>query len=103
MTEPCQQALRPSYLPGCLLVLMAVLILLPSGIYLYGITDETSPSVYSVYLSDLNGDDHLDAFLVFRNELHKVLLNDGNGYLSKSQELLIHNYVLALGDINGDS
>ena len=82
---------------------MAVLILLPSGIYLYGITDETSPSVYSVYLSDLNGDDHLDAFLVFRNELHKVLLNDGNGYLSKSQELLIHNYVLALGDINGDS
>ncbi|MGD8402850.1 MAG: VCBS repeat-containing protein [Anaerolineales bacterium] len=64
--------------------------------------DDTSPRISQVYLADLNRDDHLDAFLVFLNELHKVLLNDGHGNFTRNQELLMHNYVLALGDINGD-
>ncbi len=87
---------------GCLFLLILGILGVVGFFQILFDFDDTSPRISQVYLADLNGDDHLDAFLVFLNELHKVLLNDGNGHLSKSRELIMYNYVLALGDINGD-
>lgn len=93
---------RPFSELGCLFLLVLGILGVIGIIRIFFDFDDTSPRVSQVYLADLNGDDHLDAFLVFLNELHKVLLNDGHGNFKKGQELLMRNYVLALGDINGD-
>jgi hypothetical protein len=63
--------------------------------------DETALRVYLVYLADLNGDDHQDAFLV-TNQTQRILLNDGTGNFTADQELLMQNYALALGDLDGN-
>ncbi len=93
---------RPFSQLGCLFLLVLGILGMIGIIQIFFEFDNTSPRVSQVYLADLNGDGHLDAFLVFLNELHKVLLNDGHGNFKLGQELLMYNYVLALGDINGD-
>lgn len=64
--------------------------------------DDTRPSVQQVYLADLNGNGHLDAFLIYLNEMHRVLLNDGNGRFTPEGTLMMRNYPLAIGDFHGD-
>lgn len=64
-------------------------------------TDETQLRVIYVFLADLNGDSHQDAFLL-TNQMHRVLFNDGTGHFVTSQALLPQNYPLALGDLDGD-
>lgn len=93
---------RPFSQLGCLFLLVLGILGIIGIVQIFFDFDDTSPRVSQVYLADLNGDNHLDAFLVFLNELHKVLLNDGHGNFKLYQALLMHNYVLALGDINGD-
>jgi hypothetical protein len=64
--------------------------------------DDTKPHVYQAFLSDLNGDGSLDAFLVYLNELNRVALNDGQGGFTIARRLYMRSYALALGDIYGD-
>ena len=88
---------------GCAFLMISGSFLLVGGFYFFMIDgDETSPSVYEVYLADLNGDTHLDAFVIYLNEMQRVMLNDGQGHFVTDRELLMFNYVMALGDINGD-
>lgn len=69
--------------------------------FLFILGDETAPHVLLVYLADLNGDDHQDAFLV-TNQMQRILLNDGTGNFTANRELLMHNYALVLGDLDGN-
>lgn len=69
--------------------------------FLFVLGDETAPHVLLVYLADLNGDDHQDAFLV-TNQMQRILFNDGTGKFTANRELLMHNYALALGDLDGN-
>jgi hypothetical protein len=68
----------------------------------YILSDETKPRLFQAYLADLNGDGPLDAFLVYFNEVNRVVLNDGNGHFTYDRGLVIYSYALALGDINAD-
>lgn len=68
----------------------------------YILSDETKPRMFQAYLADLNGDGPLDAFLVYFNEVNRVVLNDGNGHFTYDWGLVMHSYALALGDINAD-
>jgi hypothetical protein len=86
-----------SYLIG--FGLLASLVL---GFIALGAEDETKPKIYQAYLADLNGDGHLDAFLVFLNQLNRVEYNDGTGSFTTARRLMMRSYALALGDINGD-
>ncbi len=91
------------YLIGLLLLLSLVSVLLIGVIVVLTLLDdETKPHIYQAYLADLNGDDHLDAFLVYLNEVNLVELNDGNGRFTTAEELVMHSYALAFGDTNGD-
>ena len=63
--------------------------------------DETALRVVHVYLADLNGDEHQDVYMV-TNQMHRILFNDGNGNFTLNRELSMHNYVLALGDLDGN-
>jgi hypothetical protein len=63
---------------------------------------ETAPRLRQVYLTDLNGNGHLDAFLFLLNENQRILLNDGDGRFTFDRELYITNPALAVGDITGD-
>jgi hypothetical protein len=86
-----------------LLLFGLVITLLVGGLVVLAVfDDDTSPRIYQVYLADLNGDSQLDAFLVYLNELNRVLLNDGSGRFTTAEELMMHSYALALGDLNGD-
>lgn len=64
-------------------------------------TDETRLRVIHVFLADLNGDAHQDAFLL-TNQAHRIVFNDGTGDFTSSRELLPQNYPLALGDLDGN-
>lgn len=70
-----------------------------SSLFAFG--DETELRVVHVFLADLNADAHQDAYLV-TNQMHRILFNDGNGNFTANRELLMHNYVLALGDLDGN-
>lgn len=63
--------------------------------------DETKLRIIHIFLADLNADDYQDAFLV-TNQMHRIVFNDGTGNFTSSQELMMRNYALALGDLNGD-
>jgi hypothetical protein len=63
--------------------------------------DETALRAVHVYLADLNGDEHQDVYMV-TNQMHRILFNDGGGDFTLNRELMMHNYVLALGDLDGD-
>jgi hypothetical protein len=88
-------------------IVLAVLCLLALGgfavvqRFLFAFGDETALRVIHVYLADLNGDEHQDAYMV-TNQMHRILFNDGNGNFTANRELVMHNYVLALGDLDGD-
>ena len=69
--------------------------------FLFILSDETEPHVMLVFLADLNGDEHQDAFLV-TNQTQRILFNDGNGNFTLSRELMMRNYALALDDLDGD-
>lgn len=69
--------------------------------FLFILSDETEPHAMFVFLADLNGDEHQDAFLV-TNQMHRILFNDGNGNFTLNRELMMRNYALALGDLNGN-
>ena len=69
--------------------------------FLFAFGDETALRVIHVYLADLNGDEHQDAFLV-TNQAQRILFNDGNGNFTPNQGLFMQNYALALGDLDGD-
>ena len=69
--------------------------------FLFTLGDETAPHVILVYLADLNGDEHQDAFLV-TNQMHRIVINDGTGNFTSGQELFMRNYALALGDLDGN-
>jgi hypothetical protein len=89
------------YSIGLGLVTVLVLVLFwAGGLFLFG--DETKPRIYQVYLADLNADGNLDAFLVYLNELNRVVINDGSGRFTSARGLMMHSYALALGDLNGD-
>jgi hypothetical protein len=95
---------RPYTRIGIGLLIFAGLCLVPSIflVTLSSFDDGTKPRVYQAYLADLDGDGHLDAFLIYLNELNRVLLNDGQGGLTTASSLYMRSYALALGDINGD-
>src|SRR5574342_45371 len=61
--------------------------------------DETAQRVILVFLADLNGDEHQDAFLV-TNQMHRIVFNDGKGNFASNRELFMQNYAVALGDLN---
>jgi hypothetical protein len=64
---------------------------------------DTAPRLHQVYLTDLDGNGHLDAFLVPLNDSHRTLVNDGSGRFKLKQEFTMRNQaVLALGDLNSD-
>lgn len=69
--------------------------------FLFAFGDETALRAIHIYLADLNGDEHLDVYMV-TNQMHRILFNDGNGNFTANRELLMHNYVLALGDLDGN-
>lgn len=69
--------------------------------FLFILGDETALHVHLVYLADLNGDNHQDAFLI-TNQAQRILFNDGTGIFTPNRELLMHNYALALGDLDGN-
>jgi hypothetical protein len=88
-------------------ILLVCLCLLGLGIvrlvqnYLPPFRDETALRVVHIFLADLNGDNHQDVYMV-TNQMHRILFNDGNGNFTGNRELSMHNYVLALGDLDGD-
>jgi len=88
-------------------ILLVCLCLLGLGIFrlfqnfLPPFGDETALRAIHIYLADLNGDEHQDVYMV-TNQMHRILFNDGNGNFTANQELLMLNYVLALGDLDGD-
>jgi len=88
-------------------ILLVCLCLLGLGIFklfqnlLPPFRDETALRVVHVFLADLNADDHQDAFLV-TNQMHRIIFNDGTGNFTSNRELLMRNYVLALGDLHGN-
>ena len=59
---------------------------------------------YSITLGDLNGDQHLDAFVTNILTPDKVWINDGNGQFNDSGQALTSTYAThaALGDLDGD-
>ena len=69
--------------------------------FLFVLGDETALRVNLVYIADLNADTHQDAFLV-TNQAQRILFNDGTGNFTVNRELLMHNYALALGDLDGN-
>lgn len=87
---------------GLLIPIIAVLIMGSCLVLFILAGDDTSPSVHQAHLADLNGDGHLDAFLVYLNEVHRVLVNDGHGRFTLENTLMMRNYPLALGDFRGD-
>jgi len=88
-------------------IVLAVLCLLALGgftvlqRFLFAFGDETALRVIHVYLADLNGNGHQDAFLV-TNQTQRILFNDGYGNFTLNGELMMRNYALALGDLDGD-
>jgi hypothetical protein len=67
------------------------------------VNSDTAPRLHQVYLTDLDGNGHLDAFLVPLNDVHRTLANDGHGRFTLKQEFTIRNRaILALGDLNDD-
>jgi hypothetical protein len=69
--------------------------------FLFDFGDETALRVIHVYLADLNGDEHQDVYMV-TNQMHIMVFNDGTGNFTSKREYLMHNYVLALGDLDGN-
>jgi hypothetical protein len=63
--------------------------------------DDTQKRVVHVFIADLNGDGHQDAFMV-TNQMHRIAFNDGSGNFTSSRELFMRKYALALGDLDGD-
>ena len=112
MNSPPQVALtkggirKLAHLPGSA-ILLVCLCLLGWGIFtlfqnvLPPFRDETALRVIHVYLADLNGDDHQDAYMV-TNQMHYILLNGGSGDFTLNRELSMHNYAFALGDLDGN-
>jgi hypothetical protein len=89
------------------IILLVCLCLLGLGIFrlfqnfIPPFRDETALRVVHVFLADLNADDHQDVYMV-TNQMHRILFNDGNGNFTANRELSMHNYVLALGDLDGN-
>ena len=68
------------YLIGCSILLVLGLALVISGsFFLFQFSDDTKPRVFQAYLYDPDGDGDLDAFLVYLNEVNRILHNDGTG------------------------
>lgn len=93
-------------LPRSVVVLVLLCLLALGGFtiirgLLFILGDETAHRVILVFLADLNADEHQDVYMV-TNQMHRILFNDGNGNFTSNRELLMHNYVLALGDLDGD-
>jgi hypothetical protein len=84
----------------CLCVLGAGIVMGVTSL-LFALGDETAKRVVLVFLADLNGDEHQDAFLV-TNQLHRIAFNDGMGNFTSNRELMMQNYALALGDLDGN-
>jgi len=88
-------------------ILLVCLCLLGLGIFILfqnllpPFRDETALRVIHVFLADLNADAHQDAYLV-TNQMHRIIFNDGTGNFTSNRELLMHNYALALGDLDGN-
>ncbi len=90
-----------------LLLIVPLSLVLIAGVYMalaitrYG--SDTAPRLHQVYLTDLDGNGHLDAFLVPLNDVHRTLANDGHGRFTLKQEFTMRNRaILALGDLNDD-
>ena len=94
----------------------ATLILLPlAAVGLYGWLllvelDRTAPA-HEVALADLNGDGHLDAFVVVSptgpdpySNSDLILFGDGNGRFTPSDQALVNvsTFAVSLGDVNND-
>jgi hypothetical protein len=97
---------RLAKVPRSVVLLICLCLLVLGGFtviqrFLFAFGDETALRVIHIYLADLNGDTHQDVYMV-TNQMHRILFNDGNGNFTTNQELLMHNYVLALGDLDGD-
>ncbi len=87
---------------GLLIPIIAVLIMGSCLVLFLLAGDDTKPSVHQAHLTDLNEDGYLDAFLVYLNEEHRMLINDGHGRFILENTLMMRNYPLALGDLRGD-
>ena len=91
------------YLIGCSLLLVLGLALVISGsFFLFQFSDDTKPRVFQAYLYDPDGDGDLDAFVVYLNEVNRILHNDGTGRFTFAEGLMMHSYAMALADIDGD-
>jgi hypothetical protein len=82
--------------------LVLCIILVKPVLYSTMFDDDTKPKMFQAYLADLNGDGPLDVFLVYLNEVNRVVLNDGKGNFTFDRGLVMSSYALALGDINAD-
>lgn len=82
----------------CLLALGGFM-MIPRLLFAFG--DETALRVVHIFLADLNGDAHTDAFLV-TNQIHHIIFNDGTGNFTSNRESFMRNYALALGDLDGN-
>lgn len=91
---------RSAVLLVCMFLVILVVFLVIGG-FLFTLGDDTAKRVIHVFLADLNGDDQQDAFLV-TNQMHRIVFTDGTGDFTSSRELLMYNYALALGDLDGD-
>ena len=92
--------------PRSAILLVCLCLLALGGItivqrFLFAFGDETALRVIHIYLADLNGDQHQDVYMV-TNQMHRILFNGGNGNFTTDRELSMHNYVFALGDLDGD-
>jgi hypothetical protein len=99
--EGCTRRVTP------LLLLFPLSLVLIVGVYCaFAISmanSDTAPRLYHVYLTDLDGNGHLDVFLVPLNDSHRTVANDGSGRFKLKQEFTMRNQaVLALGDLNSD-
>ena len=92
--------LRSAVLPVCL-CLLGLGVFRAAQSFLFAFSDETALRVIFVFLADLNGDRHQDAYLV-TNQMHRIVFNAGNGNFTSSRELFMQNYALAMGDLDGD-
>ncbi len=72
------------------------------GTFILGATVGDTGRTRSVELADLDGDGHLDAFVIYRNSA-QVWLNDGSAAFTAGQRLTFKDQrALAVGDLNGD-
>jgi hypothetical protein len=91
------------YLIGFLLLPGLLVPVLACGAAAGLLDSDTKPRAQWVELSDLNGNGHLDAFVVVLNENNRILLNDGNGRFTMAGQPMLIRYGLTVDDIYRDA